>query len=279
MKNRTDLALEKQEEFFKEKDVEKKIRKTKGVEIIRIKIKTNAAAKKLKKPVGDYVTLQKKNILDPQYKKIVEGILTKEILKFVEKKNRILVVGLGNKEITPDKLGPEVSSKIIATRHINGILKEFLGEKSLKSVSVIAPGVLAQTGIETTEIVKACFKNVKPELIVAVDALAARDFKRLGSTIQLTNTGICPGSGVQNKRKELSFKVLGAPVLAIGIPTVVDLKGKSFLKKADQNQEQMMVTPKNIDLLIKRGAKLIANSLNKALFFKLKQKEIELFFS
>ena len=279
MRNRTDLALEKQEEFFKDDGIEKKVRKMKGVEIIKIKIKTNSAAKKLKKPIGDYITLQKKDILDLENKKVVENILTKEILKFVEKKNKILFVGLGNKEITPDKLGPEVSSKIIATRHINGVLKEILGQEDLKSVSVLAPGVLAQTGIETTEIVKACFKNVKPDLIVAVDALAARDFKRLGSTIQLTNTGICPGSGVENKRKELSHKVFGVPVLAIGIPTVVDLKGKDFLKTTDKTQEQMMVTPKNIDLLVKRGSKLIANSLNKAFFSKLTQEEMEAFFS
>ena len=151
-----------------------------------------------------------------------------------------------------------------------------LGHSNLKSVSVIAPGVLGQTGMDTTEIVKACFKIVKPDIVIAVDALAAMDFKRLGTTIQLTNTGICPGSGVENKRKELSEKILGVPVIAIGIPTVVDAKEENIENGGDDGC-LMMVTPKNIDLLVKRSAKAISNGVNKALFPDLEQEEIETF--
>ncbi len=275
MKNRTDLVDEGLEELQGE-GFEKEIKKENGLEIITVKIKTNAASNLLKKPKGKYITIQKQDILEPQNFKEVEMVLRREIMSFLEGKKSILFVGLGNRDITPDRIGPDVADKIVATRHIDGRLKKILGYENLRSVSVIAPGVLGQTGIETTEIVKACFKHVKPDLIIIVDALAARDFKRLGTTIQITDTGICPGSGVENKRKEISERILGVPILVVGIPTVVDMK-KLNSEKEDESEFLMMVTPKNIDLIVKRAAKLISSSINNAIFNEMDKEDLEIF--
>ena len=275
MKNRTDLADEGLEDLQGE-GFEKEVKKEEELEIITVNVKTKAAANILKKPIGRYITIQKQDILEPQNFKEVEMVLRKEITPFLEGKEKILFVGLGNRDITPDRVGPDVADKIVATRHIDGRLKKILGYEDLRSVSVIAPGVLGQTGIETTEIVKACFKHVKPDLIIIVDALAAREFKRLGTTIQITDTGICPGSGVENKRKEISEKVLGVPVLVIGVPTVVDMKQLNS-KKEDEAEFSMMVTPKNVDLIVKRAAKLISSSINNAIFNKMDKEDLEIF--
>ena len=279
MAKRTDLALEQTDRTLKTQEgVEKEVETVGEIEIVKVKIKNKKAANMFKKPMGEYVTFQSQNILEPQNVKILEDLLTKELEKHVKEKDTVLFVGLGNRYITPDSVGPEVARKIVATRHLDTNLLKMLGHSNLKSVSVIAPGVLGQTGMETTEIVKACFKIVKPDLVIAVDALAAINFKRLGTTIQLTNTGICPGSGVENKRKELSKKILGVPVIAIGIPTVVDAPEEN--KKDDEDYKcLMMVTPKNIDLLVKRSAKVISNSVNKALFPDLEEEEIETFYN
>ncbi len=279
MTKRSDLAFEQTNRFLNHQDgIRKEIEKIGEIEVVKVEIENKKAANMLKKPIGEYVTFQSQNILEPQNVKVLEKLLTKEIEKYVENKKSVLFVGLGNRYITPDSVGPEVAGKIVATRHLDAKLLNMLGHSNLRSVSVIAPGVLGQTGMDTTEIVKACFKIVKPDLVVAVDALAAMDLKRLGTTIQITNTGICPGSGVENKRKELSKKVLGVPVIAIGIPTVVDLN-EQIDKNKLEDEVLMMVTPKNIDLLVKRSAKIISNSVNGALFPELDQSEIESFYS
>ena len=278
MKNRTDLAVEGLEDLPKEEEgFKKEVKREDGLEIITVEIKKNNAANLLKKPIGKYITIQKQDILEPQNFKDVEKVLIREISPFLEGKNSILCVGLGNRDITPDRVGPDVADKIVATRHIDTKLKKILWYEDLKSVSVIAPGVLGQTGIETTEIVKACFKHVKPELVIIVDALAAREFERLGTTIQITNTGICPGSGVENKRKEISERILGAPVLVIGVPTVVDMKQQSFNEEDELESSLFMVTPKNIDLMIKRAAKLISSSINKAIFSDMDKEDLDIF--
>lgn len=277
MPYRTDLAIETKKNFGSKDGIEKSVKKEQDIEIISIKIKTKKAANEVKKPVGRYITLQHAEILKSYNVDSAEEILVKEIKKFIKKKETVLLVGLGNKEITSDSIGPLVSDRVVVTRQLDKNLKKIFGFEDLRTVSSIAPGVFGKTGIESTEIVKACCEIVKPEIVVVVDALAAADIKRLGTTIQLTNTGICPGSGVQNKRKELSKNVLGVPVLAIGVPTVVDVE--DIKKKAkNQNKEPMILTLKNIDLVAKRSAKLIANALNRAFFPTLEKEELKAFY-
>ena len=208
MAYRTDLAVEIKNDLEEENGLEKSVQKKHGISIISIKIKTKKTAKKLQKPIGNYITLQHRAILEPQNLEYAENILAQQLEKFVGNKKNILFVGLGNREITSDSLGPLVANKIVVTRHLDEELKEIFGFKDIKTVSAICPGVFGRTGMESTEIVKSCCIITKPDLVIAVDSLAAGSVFRLGTTIQLTDTGICPGSGVCNKRKELSHGVL-----------------------------------------------------------------------
>lgn len=176
----------------------------------------------------------------------------------------ILVTGLGNTEITADSIGPETASMLLATRHIKGEFAESIGLFGLKSVSIIATDVLGKTGIETAEIIRAVADKIKPDLIIAIDALAAGSTTRLFRTIQLTNSGISPGSGVKNSRKEISQKTMGIPVVAIGVPTVVDvgvIAEESGAKKS-QNTADMILTPKDSDILCKKISEILSRSLN-----------------
>ena len=192
----------------------------------------------------------------------------------------MLAVGLGNAEITPDALGPLTAARILATRHLRRELADnepdtdFL--RALRPVSVLANGVLGQTGIETAELIAALRTPVEPACIIAVDALACSDLSRLGTTIQISDAGISPGSGVQNRRAELSRKTLGIPVIAVGVPTVVDLH--TILRQGGGQPEQlpnMMVTPRDIDKLLHHAARLIALSLNLALHPQLSYEDAE----
>lgn len=179
----------------------------------------------------------------------------------------VLVVGLGNSDITPDALGPKTVGRILATRHLTdepGIASELM---QLSPVAALATGVLGQTGIEAAEIVKAVCKNIRPAAVCVIDALACAEPSRLGVTVQLSDTGISPGSGVKNTRKELSRTTVGVPVLAIGVPTVIDLHTAAENltgRQADDSLPNMMVTPRDVDTLISGGARFIASALNKA---------------
>ena len=160
-----------------------------------------------------------------------------------------MAAGLGNTEITPDALGPAVARGIFATRHIPKELTKAAGLDLLRQVSVITPGVLGQTGIEAGELIKAAAVKIKPDAVIVIDALAAQSGDRLFKTVQLCDTGISPGSGVKNNRREISEKTVGVPVVAIGVPTVID---------ADTLSE----TPKDVDMLTQRLAKLLAEAIN-----------------
>ena len=193
----------------------------------------------------------------------------------------VLVVGLGNAQITPDALGPLTVRQILATRHIPAQLAEQTGLSGLRPVAAIAPGVLGQTGIETGEIILSIVRDLSPAAVVAVDALAAGSPERLGCTIQLSDSGISPGSGVLNARKELSRQSLGVPVLSLGIPTVVDggtlvcgLLGCEDESRVPEEARAMMVTPRDVDALIERGAKHLSLALNAALQPQLSLEEI-----
>lgn len=177
---------------------------------------------KYHKREGDYYTISTEAFINNDYeemKKIEENIC-KVIKDFIDVKKKALVIGLGNYTITPDSLGPRACENIVASSHLK--------DENLGNLSVIAPGVMGQTGMETSDIIKGIIDKTKPDYLIVIDALAARSIKRLNQTIQITDAGINPGSGVGNKRKEISMSTMGIPVIAIGIPTVVDLSSIAY---------------------------------------------------
>ena len=191
----------------------------------------------------------------------------------------VLVAGLGNVEITPDALGPKAASKVLATRHIRGEVARSTGLDRLRAVAVVNTGVTGQTGIETGELLQGVIKNIRPSAMIAVDALASRRLERLGCTVQISDTGISPGASVGNRRVRIGSDTMGIPVIAVGVPTVVDAVTLAFdLLEIDDEKESvelsrsvspqgrsMVVTPKEVDLLIDRAARLISLSVNMAL--------------
>ena len=272
MNIRTDLALDVTQnlkEISSIKGLRQKISDIGDFHITKISIKNEIASKKIGKPIGDFITFEMKRDFSTPNDNLEENVetLAKEISTFYHINDNVLVIGLGNNDITPDALGTKVARQIFATRHIRNAMPEFEEFKDLKSVSSIAPGVLGQTGIEVAEIVKAICDKTKPNLVIVIDALACSDISRLGNTIQITNTGISPGSGVHNSRKEISKNTLSVPVIAIGVPTVIDLNTivqNMCGKQLDKKYSQMMVTLGSVDKLIDNSAQLISLALNKA---------------
>ena len=258
MNIRTDLVAEikaeKQPDISGVEVIEEQIN---DVNISTVKILDEKASETLEKPIGSYCTIS-----FPRLDFVCETCdiinATVKALKAVIKANikQSLVVGLGNTDITPDALGPIVADSVLATRHLTDELKRDLGLDGLKSVSTITPNVLGKTGIESYDLVSATAKKIKPDIIIAVDALACRDPERLCRTIQIADSGICAGSGVNNARKPLNLATLGIPVIALGVPTVID--ANSFF----DSDENMMVTPKEIDLLVEKAADIISRAIN-----------------
>lgn len=274
---RTDLALESRERLEKEKDVmrgvtfDEQIDEARNVTITKVKIETENGAKAVGKPIGTYVTLEAPDMAVPDEgsHREVSEVLAEQLRSLLgEDLESVLVVGLGNREVTPDALGPEVVRNLYITRHI---LREYghyaFPEKRVAAISGIVPGVMAQTGMETLEIVKGIIRETHPQCLIAIDALAARSVKRLGRTIQLADTGINPGSGVGNHRKGLNQETLGIPVIAIGVPTVVDAATIVYdvcqdVDKIPNGIAGMFVTPKNIDETVKHLSYTISEALN-----------------
>ncbi|MBQ8297704.1 MAG: GPR endopeptidase [Ruminococcus sp.] len=270
MEFRTDLAVER---VASARLVEKGIRQTKrgkAFRITEIEIDDDSHIRTIGKGKGRYITLEGNSLskFSDEYEDMTMEFADE--LKKLVPDGEILVVGLGNNDITPDALGPQVAAKVLATRHLRDELdsQEEAFLTSLRRVSVFAGGVLGQTGIETAEIVKAICRELKPTGIIAVDALACSDISRLGTTIQLSDSGISPGSGVSNARKELSEKLFGVPVIAVGVPTVVDMHTivRSLTGGSPRgNLPNMMVTPRDVDRLTERASQLIAYGINLAL--------------
>ena len=300
---RTDLAVERRDLFKKANDIsedidgieseEKQISDT--IHVYKVIVKDENGEKAIQKPIGNYVTIdvkKMKNIQEDEKEKIAYTIsseLQQLIKGLIVKKDEILVVGLGNLYSTPDSLGPKVIQNIDITRHIFKYLPQYISDED-REVSAIAPGVLGSTGIETQEILKGIVDNIKPKLIIAIDSLASKSTERISSSVQISDTGIVPGSGVENKRKELSKETLGIPVIAIGIPTVLDLATiitegldifiERLQEKAMSNEYlndlrlkdnynevrealnigdfNMIVTPKEIDELIENMTEIVA---------------------
>lgn len=274
MSIRTDLALEQRELNPNATDgIEYKEKIVGNIKITRIKIKNQAGADAYSKPIGTYTTVEMPPLTDSGELNddAVEAICG-ELISFVPKKGLILVAGLGNTSITPDAIGPKAAFGVLATRHIEGEIARSIGLDDMRPVAVIAPGVLGQTGIETGEIISGIAKLIHPAAVIVIDALASRSLSRLGCTVQMSDSGIKPGAGVGNARTEISYQTVGAPVIAVGIPTVVDaatlaldLTGHKCDDKINPRGAKMIVTPQEIDLLIERGASTLSRAINWAL--------------
>lgn len=233
--------------------------------ITKIKVLSREAALKLGKPEGTYITAEIPPLSEYCAGETETVELLAELLSSLLPGNgTVLTVGLGNKSITPDALGPVSCSMILATRHISGELAESTGLGSLRPSAVFAPGVLGQTGVETAEMIKGVVRLISPCAVIVIDALAARRLSRLGRTVQISDSGIVPGSGVGNSRAEISRRTLGVPVISIGVPTVADACSVVG-DDSDDESRKMIVTPREIDIVISRAARLVALSVNKAL--------------
>ena len=287
------------EEYFRKQRKEKELD---DLKITVVRVLNEIGEKAINKPRGIYTTIDINKIInldDDKINSISEHVSKelKEIMReHVSEMDDILVVGLGNLYVTPDALGPKVVPEIEVTRHILNYIPNII-PKDTRPVSAISPGVLGVTGIETVEILKGVVDNIKPKLLIVIDALATRNINRISSSIQISDTGIIPGGGVKNARKEISKKTLGVPVIAIGIPTVVDLasitndcinifidnlqkkamsnevlnelKNKDnyneILEALDVGEYNMIVTPKEIDELIEKMKEIVSKSINKSL--------------
>ncbi len=274
---RTDLALESRERCEADKEevrgvvCEEWLDEERKVTITKVQIETENGAKALGKPIGTYLTLEAPELLVPDEgsHREVSEVLSEQLRELIkENVESVLVVGLGNREVTPDALGPEVIGNLYITRHLLREYGEYaFPDKKVAAISGMVPGVMAQTGMETLEIIKGIIHETKPQLVIAIDALAARSVKRLGRTIQLADTGINPGSGVGNHRRGLNEESLGVPVIAIGVPTVVDAATIVYdvcqdVDKIPNGIVGMFVTPKNIDETVKNLSYTISEALN-----------------
>ncbi len=306
---RTDLALEAREMYQEEtkqeiKGVAVEQEEAKDITITRVEVMDSYAEKIMGKPMGKYITLESPSLRrsNADLKDEMSKVLAKELKALVGERRHLkaLIVGLGNWNVTPDALGPKVVSRVYVTRHLFKTYNKEQDE-ALAEVSAISPGVMGLTGVETSEIIKGIVEKTRPDVVVAVDSLASRKMERVNATIQLTDTGISPGSGIGNKRKALTKETLGIPVIAIGVPTVVDAatltsdaiemvidafsrqanRGTDFynMLKDLKNEEKyalirevmepynanVVVTPNDIDEVIINLSQIVANGINIAL--------------
>lgn len=276
MQFRTDLAIEVADEaqHLTDEDVGKDTFREGDTCVTRLHIRTDRAARALGKPQGAYITVEVPPLTDNEETLgKAAGLVANELTALLPDEGSVLVVGLGNRAITPDALGPESADMVLATRHIDGEFARSVGLDDLRPTAVLTPGVLGQTGTESGEIVRGVCTVVHPVAVVVVDALAARSVARLGCTVQLCDTGIAPGSGVGNNRQPLNAETLGVPVIGMGVPTVVDAAtiAREFSDRGEEAPDltprgaQMMVTPREVDVMIHRAARLVAMAINGAL--------------
>ena len=307
---RTDLASERRDIYRKANSLENEIDGIESekeeinekISVERVKITNKQGEEAIGKPIGNYITIDIKKLKIAQdedienFAEILSNELKKVLEEHIDKQGEVLVVGLGNIYVTPDALGPKVINGIEVTRHIINYLPQYVNEGT-RMVSAISPGVLGTTGIETVEILKGIVENIKPKLLIVIDALASRSIDRISSTIQISDTGIVPGAGVGNTRQEISEKTLGIPIISIGIPTVVELatlvsdgidifidrlqekaESNEYLNKLQQDDKyeevkealnvgeyNMIVTPKENDHLIENMKDIVARGINFAI--------------
>lgn len=306
---RTDLAIERRDIYEKESKealtgVTIEEEQLEDIKVTTVHIENEEGEKKMGKPIGEYITIEIPELtqFDGATMDEIAHVLSASLEQLIklEENETALVIGLGNIAVTPDALGPKVIKKLMITRHLKKLMPEAIDEE-IRSVCALAPGVLGTTGIETGEIIKSLVSKIEPKVVICIDALSSRSLKRVAKTIQISNTGIVPGAGVGNHRMEINEKTIGIPVIAIGIPTVVNAatvandamdlvldemieeseEGKEFyemLKGIDRNKKanliksllrpfmgELMVTPKEVDEIIDYLSKIVANGINLAL--------------
>lgn len=319
-KIQTDLALETRELVQKGLgreiegvEVEERKEFDDKIKITKVKINSIKGEAILQKPMGNYITIEADGLRDEDFKvqEQVSKILANELesLINVSQKSTVLVVGLGNWNVTPDSLGPKVVSKVLITRHLFEFVPEKVKDRRIRSVCAISPGVLGITGIETSEIISGIVHRIHPDLIIAIDALASRRLERISTAIQIADTGIVPGSGIGNERKGITKDTVGVPVVAIGVPMVVDaaiiandaidlllerLKNETdrssplyMLLESIPDEDRfnlikevifpyygnLFVTPKDIDRIVENISTVIADGINKAIHPEVKEND------
>jgi len=317
---RTDLALEARELYMKESGVEVpgvkiEISGDSRIKVTRVQVINNEGEQAIGKRIGSYITLEMPEMggNDTEFTEACSQAVARELASLVSPHDHAvtLVVGLGNSRITPDSLGPRTVANLVVTRHLFSHVQGFNGE-GLASVCALAPGVLGITGMETGEVIRGVTEKIKPDIIIAVDALASRSIDRINKTVQITDTGINPGSGVGNHRQAISFETLGVPVIAVGVPMVIDAatvandaidkvidsivnsdcKSKTCdsLKNIDREEKHrliseimpectggLMVTTTDIDSVAGRVSKVVANGINLCLHKGITLQEINEF--
>ena len=285
---RTDLGLERRESIQGDKEIhgvvlEEEKHADGKIKVSTVEIKSEHGSKVMGKPKGKYITVEVEQMNEEEV--IKETVEQLGNLLDKNKKKKILVTGLGNRQITPDALGPWTIDQLFVTRHLIQEYGEvFQKRNKMRNICAIAPGVMAQTGMEAKEILQGVVGMIEPDVVIVIDALAARSVKRLNRTIQLTNTGISPGAGVGNNRKALNKETLGVEVIAIGVPTVVDaetivedrveesLRGAGFTQKEcelfvsgmrEQKTKNMFVTSKDVDEEVKQMSYILSEVVNR----------------
>ena len=292
---RTDLALEAHQ-IWRESAAEGEA--PEGVEageerrgsflVNRVKIVNERGEKALCKPIGNYITVTLDGLLRREENAFADaaGLLADELRKILALKegDTVLVAGLGNRGITPDAIGPGAVEATLVTRHLKAHLPRDFAV--FRSVAAVEPGVLGTTGVESADVVRSLAERIRPDCVIAVDALAARSMDRLCRTVQIADTGIVPGSGVDNSRAALSKDTLGVPVIAVGVPTVVDaatlardLAGDCCADKLPGDTARMMVTPRDIDSRVKDISRLVGYALNLALHEGLTVEDVDMLLS
>lgn len=306
---RTDLAIERRDIYESENNktitgVKIEEESSEDIKITTVHIENEEGERNMGKPIGEYITIEMPELTqyDGAIMDQVAHVLAGGLEKIINLKedSLTLVIGLGNIAVTPDALGPKVVKKLMITRHLKKLIPDEIDEE-IRPVCALAPGVLGTTGIETGEIIKSLVDKLNPDLVICIDALSSRSLKRVAKTIQISNTGIAPGAGVGNNRMEINEKAIGVPVVAIGVPTVVNAatvandamdlvldemieeatEGKEFytmLKSMDRGKKgeliksllrpymgDLMVTPKDVDEIIDFISKIVANGINLAL--------------
>ena len=306
---RTDMAVERRDLYRKANNIEEEIdgiecteEEKENIKITRVEVKNKQGEEALKKPIGNYITIDVKKIhnIEPEKEDKIVEVVSKELMalvdKHIQKDEEIMIVGLGNLYSTPDSLGSRVVNEVEITRHIKLYLPQYI-DQNARAISAISPGVLGTTGIESAEIIRGIVDKVKPKMIIAIDSLCSKNVSRINKSIQISDTGIVPGGGVGNARDELSEKTLGIPVIALGVPTVVEMASitndcldmfiEDLQKKAESNDVlnrlkdednyekikqalipndyNFIVTPKEIDDLIDAMKDILARGINEAL--------------
>ena len=290
---RTDLAMEAREQNTDISGVESEQHTIASALLTRVCVTSEEGAERLGKPMGTYITIEQKDLYEksPENEpQLIECIAQQigRLIRRIPAKGAVLVVGLGNRDLTPDSLGPRVVSEILITRHLADALPGVVNER-MRPVCAIAPGVMGNTGMETGEVVRAVADAVQPSCVIVIDALAARSTQRILSTVQISDAGVTPGSGVGNHRDALTKDSLGVPVIALGIPMVVhastilrdaleritgsDVHAETLLSRMDG--ANLVVTPVMIDEAVRCAASLLARAINMALHPSLTADELE----